>query len=224
MAMAQAAAAPAATPVAGPFKLAPLPYAFDALAPVIDKETMEIHWGKHHQAYVDNLNKAVSADPALQGKSLEALLAQVSTAPKAVRDNAGGHWNHSFFWTLMAPEGQRGAPSARLTRAIEAQWGSVDKFKAAFQQAGTSQFGSGWAWLVVTPDGKLAVTSTPNQDNPLMDLAPVKGRPVLANDVWEHAYYLSYRNRRGEYLAKWWDVVNWGRVNELYDEAVALKR
>ena len=202
------------------FTLPSLPYATDALEPHFDKTTMEIHHGKHHQAYVDNLNKAV-AGTEHENKSLEELVAQAGKISPAVRNNGGGHWNHSFFWTLMAPEGQRGAPSARLTRAIEAQWGSVDKFKAAFQQAGTSQFGSGWAWLVVTPDGKLAVTSTPNQDNPLMDLAPVKGRPVLANDVWEHAYYLSYRNRRGEYLGKWWDVVNWGRVNELYDEAVA---
>lgn len=220
-----AQSAPTATPAAqGPFVLDALPYATNALAPVIDQETMELHWGKHHRAYVDNLNKAVLADPALKGLSLEAILARTSTLPKSIRDNGGGHWNHRFFWALMAPEGQRGAPSAPLLAAIQRDFGGLDKFKAAFQQAGTSQFGSGWAWLIVGADGKLAVISTPNQDNPLMDLAPVKGTPVLANDVWEHAYYLSYRNRRGEYLSKWWDVVNWGRVNELYAEAVATKR
>ena len=219
------ATAPTAAPAAqGPFVLDALPYATNALAPVIDQETMELHWGKHHRAYVDNLNKAVTADPALAGLSLEAILARVSTLPKAIRDNGGGHWNHRFFWALMAPEGKRGAPSPALLAAIERDLGGLDKFKAAFQQAGTSQFGSGWAWLIVTPEGKLAVTSTPNQDNPLMDLAPVKGKPILANDVWEHAYYLSYRNRRAEYLGKWWDVVNWGHVNELYSEAVATRR
>ncbi|MCG2839694.1 superoxide dismutase [Sandaracinobacter sp. RS1-74] len=216
--------APAAAPAAqGPFVLDALPYAANALAPVIDQETMELHWGKHHRAYVDNLNKAVTADPALKGVSLEQLLARVSTLPKAVRDNGGGHWNHRFFWALMAPEGKRGAPSAPLLAAIERDFGGLDKFKAAFQQAGATQFGSGWAWLVVTPEGKLAVTSTPNQDNPLMDLAPVKGTPILGNDVWEHAYYLTYRNRRGDYLSKWWDVVNWGHVNELFAEASARR-
>lgn len=221
-AFAQAAPqAPVAQPV---FTLDALPYATDALVPVIDKETMELHHGRHHRAYVDNLNKAVGSDPALKALSLEQLMARVSALPKAIRDNGGGHWNHRFFWGLMAPEGQRGQPSARLTAAIEKQWGSLNAFKAAFQQAGTSQFGSGWAWLILKEDGTLAVISTPNQDNPLMDLAPVKGQPILANDVWEHAYYLNYHNRRGDYLAKWWDVVNWGRVNTLHDEAVALNR
>ncbi len=208
-------------PVAPAFVLDALPYDYAALAPVIDEETMRLHHGLHHKAYVDNLNKAVAADPTLQGQSLEALLARASTLPMVVRNNGGGHWNHRFFWGLMAPEGQRGAPSPRLVAAIDKQFGSMDKFKAAFQQAGLSQFGSGWAWLVMRPDGTLAVTSTPNQDNPLMDVAAVKGKPILANDVWEHAYYLSYRNRRGEYLGKWWDVVNWGRVNELFDAASA---
>jgi len=221
-AFAQAAPqAPAAHPV---FTLDALPYATNALVPVIDKETMELHHGRHHRAYVDNLNKAVGSDPALKALSLEQLMARVSALPKAIRDNGGGHWNHRFFWGLMAPEGQRGQPSARLTAAIEKQWGSLNAFKAAFQQAGTSQFGSGWAWLILKEDGTLAVISTPNQDNPLMDLAPVKGQPILANDVWELAYYLNYRNRRGDYLAKWWDVVNWSRVNALHDEAVALNR
>lgn len=218
-ALAQAPAASAATRQAA-FTLPPLPYAADALAPVIDRETMELHHGKHHQAYVDNLNKAVAADPELKGMRVEQMLARASRLPKAVRDNGGGHWNHSFFWTLMAPEGQRGAPSAELTAAIARDFGDMDRFKSAFQQAGTGQFGSGWAWLVLTPDGKLAVTSTANQDNPLMDVASVKGVPILANDVWEHAYYLTYRNRRGDYLSKWWDVVNWNRVNALYAEAL----
>lgn len=208
--------APAAQPA---FALDPLPYGHSALAPVIDEETMRIHHGLHHKAYVDNLNKAVAADPALRGQSLEAMLGRISSLPKAVRDNGGGHWNHRFFWSLMAPDGQRGAPSPRLQAAITAQFGSMDAFKQAFQQAGVAQFGSGWAWLVLKPDGTLAVTSTPNQDNPLMDVAGVRGTPILANDVWEHAYYLGYRNRRGDYLSKWWDVVNWGRVNTLFDQA-----
>lgn len=217
---AHAQQAPAtAQAVAGAFTLDPLPYATDALAPVIDRETMELHHGKHHRAYVDNLNKAVAADPALKGLGLEQLLARVSSLPKAVRDNGGGHWNHRFFWTLMAPEGQRGTPSKELEAAIARDLGGMDKFKAAFQQAGTSQFGSGWAWLVLTPEGKLVVTSTANQDNPLMDVAAVKGVPILANDVWEHAYYLTYRNRRAEYLSNWWTVVNWNRVNALYADA-----
>jgi Fe-Mn family superoxide dismutase len=217
------AQAPASAPneaVKGAFTLAPLPYATDALTPVIDRETMELHHGKHHRAYVDNLNRAVAADPKLKGLTLEQLMGRVSGLPKAVRDNGGGHWNHSFFWTLMAPEGQRGAPSKALEAAIQRDFGGMDRFKTAFQQAGTSQFGSGWAWLVLTPDGKLAVTSTANQDNPLMDVAAVKGTPLLANDVWEHAYYLTYRNRRGEYLSNWWTVVNWNRVNALHADAV----
>ncbi len=198
------------------FTLPPLPYAADALAPVIDRETMELHHGKHHQGYVDSLNKAVVADPKLQGLGLEQILARAGTLPTAVRDNAGGHWNHSFFWLLMAAEGQRGAPSPALLKAIEAKWGTLDAFKTAFQQAGASRFGSGWGWLVVAPDGSLAVGSTPNQDNPLMDASELKGRPILANDVWEHAYYLTWRNRRADYLSAWWQVVNWNRVNQLF--------
>lgn len=212
--------APAATQAAaGPFVLEPLPYPADALAPVIDRETMELHHGKHHRGYVDKLNAAVAADPELRGMSLERLVARAGTLPDAVRDNAGGHWNHGFFWKLMAPAGRRGAPSAELTRAIVRDFGSLDAMKAAFEKAGADRFGSGWAWLVLTPEGKLAVTSTPNQDNPLMDVAEVKGTPVLGNDLWEHAYYLTWRNRRADYLAKWWDVVDWNRVNSLYAEA-----
>jgi len=202
------------------FTLPPLPYAYDALEPAIDQETMTFHHDKHHQAYVDNLNKAVDADAGLQGKSLEELFASISTAPKAVRNNGGGHWNHSLFWELLAPVGSTGEPSAELAAAIDSDLGGLDKFKEDFNAAGAGQFGSGWAWLIVQ-DGKLKVTSTPNQDNPLMDVAEQKGAVVLAADVWEHAYYLKYQNRRPEYLKAFWTVVNWNKANELY--AAALK-
>jgi len=202
------------------FTLPPLPYAYDALEPAIDQETMTFHHDKHHQAYVDNLNKAVDADASLQGKSLEELFADISKAPKAVRNNGGGHWNHSLFWELLAPVGSTGEPSAELAAAIESDLGGMDKFKEDFNAAGAGQFGSGWAWLIVQ-DGKLKVTSTPNQDNPLMDVAEQKGAVVLAADVWEHAYYLKYQNRRPEYLKAFWTIVNWNKANELY--AAALK-
>ena len=200
------------------FTLPPLPYAYDALEPAIDKETMTFHHDKHHQAYVDNLNKAVDADAALQGKSLEELFASISKAPKAVRNNGGGHWNHSLFWELLAPVGETGEPSAELAAAIDRDLGGMDKFKEAFNAAGAGQFGSGWAWLIVQ-DGKLKVTSTPNQDNPLMDVAEEKGAVVLAADVWEHAYYLKYQNRRPDYLKAFWTVVNWNKANELFAAA-----
>ena len=202
------------------FTLPPLPYAHDALEPAIDKETMTFHHGKHHQAYVDNLNKAVDADAALQGKSLEEMFAVMSTLPKAVRNNGGGHWNHALFWELLAPQGQTGAPSAELAAAIDRDLGGMDAFKTAFNAAGAGQFGSGWAWLIVQ-NGKLKVTSTPNQDNPLMDVAEEKGAVVLGADVWEHAYYLKYQNRRADYLAAFWSVVNWNKVNALYAAATA---
>ena len=200
------------------FTLPPLPYAYDALEPAIDQETMTFHHDKHHQAYVDNLNKAVDADSALQGKSLEELFATISKAPKAVRNNGGGHWNHSLFWELLAPVGETGEPSAELAAAIDRDLGGMDTFKAAFNAAGAGQFGSGWAWLIVQ-DGKLKVTSTPNQDNPLMDVAEDKGAVVLAADVWEHAYYLKYQNRRPDYLKAFWTVVNWNKANELFAAA-----
>jgi Fe-Mn family superoxide dismutase len=200
------------------FTLPPLPYAYDALEPAIDKETMTFHHDKHHQAYVDNLNKAVDADPALQGQSLEALFATMSKLPKAVRNNGGGHWNHSLFWELMAPQGQTGEPSAELTAAIERDLGGFEKFQADFNAAGAGQFGSGWAWLIVQ-DGKLKITSTPNQDNPLMDVADEKGAVVLGADVWEHAYYLKYQNRRADYLKAFWSVVNWNKANALFAAA-----
>ncbi|MGV3580603.1 superoxide dismutase [Brevundimonas sp.] len=202
------------------FTLPPLPYAYDALEPAIDQETMTFHHDKHHQAYVDNLNKAVDADASLQGKSLEELFAAISTAPKAVRNNGGGHWNHALFWELLAPAGQGGEPSAELAAAIDRDLGGLDKFKEDFNAAGAGQFGSGWAWLIVQ-DGKLKVTSTPNQDNPLMDVAEQKGAVVLGADVWEHAYYLKYQNRRPEYLKAFWTVVNWNKANELFAAATA---
>ena len=202
------------------FTLPPLPYAYDALEPAIDKETMTFHHDKHHQAYVDNLNKAVDADPALRGQSMEDMFATISSLPKAVRNNGGGHWNHSLFWKLLAPVGKTGAPSPELAAAIDRDLGGMEKFKEAFNAAGAGQFGSGWAWLIVQ-DGKLKVTSTPNQDNPLMDVAEEKGTVVLAADVWEHAYYLKYQNRRPDYLKAFWTVVNWNKANELFAAATA---
>jgi Fe-Mn family superoxide dismutase len=202
------------------FVLPPLPYTHDGLEPAIDKATMEFHHGKHHQAYVDNLNKAVDADSALQGKSLEELFATISKAPKAVRNNGGGHWNHSLFWELLAPVGETGEPSAELAAAIDRDLGGMEAFKTAFNAAGAGQFGSGWAWLIVQ-DGRLKVTSTPNQDNPLMDVAEDRGAVVLAADVWEHAYYLNYQNRRADYLKAFWTVVNWNKANALFAAATA---
>lgn len=199
-----------------PFSLPPLPYATAALEPVIDAQTMTIHHDRHHQAYVDALNKAVAADPALKGQSLDALVAKAGTLPVAVRNNAGGHWNHSFFWKTMAPPAQAGQPSPALAAAIDRQFGSLAAFKAAFKEAGTKRFGSGWVWLVAKADGTLAITSTPNQDNPLMDVAEVKGTPILGNDVWEHAYYLKYQNRRADYLDGWWQVVDWKTASDRY--------
>ncbi|GAA0763664.1 MAG: superoxide dismutase [Pseudomonadota bacterium] len=202
------------------FTLPPLPYAYDALEPAIDKETMTFHHDKHHQTYVDNLNKAVDADASLQNKTLEEIFTSISTAPKAVRNNGGGHWNHSLFWELLAPAGQTGEPSAELAAAIDRDLGGMDKFKEDFNAAGAAQFGSGWAWLIVQ-NGKLKITSTPNQDNPLMDVVEERGEVVLGADVWEHAYYLKYQNRRADYLKSFWTVVNWNKVNELYAAAVA---
>ena len=202
------------------FTLPPLPYAYDALEPAIDKETMTFHHDKHHQAYVDNLNKFVDATPAAQGKRLEELLAVISTLPKPIRNNGGGHWNHALFWELLAPAGQGGEPSAELAAAIDRDLGGLDKFKEDFNAAGAGQFGSGWAWLIVQ-DGKLKVTSTPNQDNPLMDVAEQKGAVVLGADVWEHAYYLKYQNRRPDYLKAFWTVVNWNKANALFAAATA---
>lgn len=205
----------------GGFDLPALPYAASALEPVIDAKTMETHHGKHHKAYVDNLNKQIEDNKDLAGKSLEDIVRNVSKYNAAVRNNGGGHWNHSFFWQLMAPADKSGKPSAELEKALTDTFGSLDKFKEEFEKAGVGRFGSGWAWLIVGADGKLAVTSTPNQDNPLMDVAEVKGTPILGNDVWEHAYYLNYQNRRADYLKAWWGVVNWEQVSKNYAAAVA---
>lgn len=198
------------------FELPALPYAFDALEPHIDARTMEIHHDKHHAAYVNNLNKAVEGTE-LEGKSLEELFKNVSKLPAAVRNNGGGHYNHSMFWTVMGPN-KGGAPSGALVDAINSAFGSFDKFKELFNSAAATRFGSGWAWLVVS-NGKLAVSSTPNQDNPLMDLADVKGFPVMGLDVWEHAYYLHYQNRRPDYINAWWNVVNWEEVAKRFASA-----
>jgi Fe-Mn family superoxide dismutase len=198
------------------FTLPALPYAPDALEPHIDSQTMQIHHGKHHQAYVDNLNKAVAGTPN-ENKSIEELVASAGSISPAVRNNGGGHWNHSFFWEILSP-GAGGAPSGKIAEAINSAFGSFDAFKEKLNAAGTTRFGSGWAWLIVK-DGKLEVTSTPNQDNPLMDVAEVKGTPILGVDVWEHAYYLKYQNRRPEYLAAFWNVVNWKKVNEHFEKA-----
>lgn len=191
------------------FELPALPYAFNALEPYIDVRTMEIHHGKHHAAYVANLNKAVEGTD-LEGKSLEDLFKNISKLPAVVRNNGGGHYNHSMFWTIMGPN-KGGAPAGALLDAINGTFGTFDKFKEQFNNAAATRFGSGWAWLVLS-NGKLSVTSTPNQDNPLMDLAEVKGFPVLGLDVWEHAYYLHYQNRRPDYISAWWNVVNWDEV------------
>ena len=196
------------------FEVPPLPYGYDALAPTIDAETMKLHHDKHHQAYVDKLNGAL-ADNGLEGKSLEDILSGISSLPPVVRNNGGGHWNHSFFWEIMSADG--GEPSGALKAAIDSAFGGVDALKEKFNTAGANQFGSGWAWLIATPGGKLEVASTPNQDNPLMDDAKVKGTPILGNDVWEHAYYLTYNNRRPDYLKAWWNVVNWKKASELYE-------
>jgi Fe-Mn family superoxide dismutase len=193
------------------FTLPSLPYAHDALEPHIDSQTMQIHHGKHHQAYVDNLNKAI-AGTEHENKSIDELVKSAGTISPAVRNNGGGHWNHTFFWESLKPNGG-GQPTGALADAINSAFGSFDAFKERFNAAGTTRFGSGWAWLILK-DGKLEVSSTPNQDNPLMDVAEVKGTPLLGCDVWEHAYYLKYQNRRPEYLAAFWNVVNWDKVSE----------
>jgi Fe-Mn family superoxide dismutase len=198
------------------FTLPPLPYAYNALEPHIDELTMQIHHDKHHQAYVDNLNKAIAGTPN-EGKSLEELVKHAGTISPAVRNNAGGHWNHSFFWEILAP-GKGGTPSGKLGDAIKSTFGSFDDFKEKLSTAGIGRFGSGWAWLIVK-DGKLEISSTPNQDNPLMDVAEAKGTPVFGIDVWEHAYYLKYQNKRADYLKAIWNVVNWDKVAEHFAKA-----
>lgn len=193
-----------------------LPYAFNALEPYIDAQTMQIHHDKHHAAYVQKLNEAVAGSD-LEQMSLEELLQYVSKHTAAVRNNGGGHYNHSLFWRLMKPGGG-GKPGGQLLAAIESSFGDFESFRKKFSDAAMTRFGSGWAWLIVQPDKKLAVTSTPNQDNPLMDVAEVKGKPIFGLDVWEHAYYLKYQNRRQEYIDNFWNVVNWDEVEKLYKE------
>ena len=200
------------------FTLPNLSYPANALEPYIDVQTMQIHHGKHHQAYVDNLNKAIVGTEH-EKKSLEELVRNAGSISAAVRNNAGGHWNHSFFWDILAPNAG-GTPSGKLVEAITSAFGSFDAFKEKMNTAGTTRFGSGWAWLIVK-DGKLEITSTPNQDNPLMDVAEVKGIPILGIDVWEHAYYLKYQNRRPEYLGAIWNVINWNKVGEHYQKSIA---
>ncbi len=199
-----------------PHQLPALPYATNALEPHIDARTMEIHHGKHHQAYVTNLNKAIEGTP-LDGQPIEALMASLDMANMPVRNNGGGHYNHSLFWTLMAPN-SGGTPSGELAEAITRDFGSFDAFKEKFAAAGATRFGSGWAWLCVQKGGKLEVCSTPNQDNPLMPNTGCGGTPVLALDVWEHAYYLNYQNRRPDYIAAFWNVVNWAEVSRRFAE------
>lgn len=200
-----------------PFNLAPLPYSYDALEPHIDTLTMQIHHGKHHQAYVDNLNKALAGTPN-EGKSLEELVANAGNISAPVRNNGGGYWNHTFFWESLAPNAG-GVPTGSLLEAINAAFGSFDEFKTKFAAGGVGRFGSGWVWLIVK-EGKLEISSTPNQDNPLMDVAEVKGTPILGVDVWEHAYYLKYQNKRPDYLAAIWHVVNWAKVQERYNAVI----
>jgi len=196
------------------FTLPPLPYSPDALEPHIDTTTMQIHHGKHHQAYVDNLNKAIAGTPN-ENKSIEELVAAAGSISPAVRNNGGGHWNHTFFWESLAPNAG-GSPTGALADAINKAFGSLDGLKEKMNNAGMTRFGSGWAWLIKDASGALAVVSSPNQDNPLMDVAETKGTPILGVDVWEHAYYLKYQNRRAEYLNAFWNVVNWGKVSERF--------
>ncbi|WP_211748376.1 superoxide dismutase [Paenibacillus sp. Marseille-Q4541] len=200
------------------FQLPALPYANDALEPHIDAQTMEIHHDRHHNTYVTNLNAALENAPELQGKSLEDLIANLDSVPEsirtAVRNNGGGHHNHSLFWEIIGPNGG-GAPTGAIAAAIDSELGGFDKFKEDFAKAATTRFGSGWAWLVVGKDGKLAITSTPNQDSPVFEGLT----PVLGLDVWEHAYYLKYQNKRPDYIASFWNVINWDEVNKRYEAA-----
>ena len=199
------------------FQLPALPYANNALEPHFDAQTMEIHHDRHHAAYVNNLNAALENHVDLQSLSIEELMANISEHSTAIRNNGGGHYNHSMFWKLLSPNGG-GEPKGALAEAIDTYFGSFEKFKDEFSRAGTTRFGSGWAWLVVA-SGKLVISSTPNQDNPLMDVTEVKGTPILALDVWEHAYYLKYQNKRPDYIAAFWNLVNWEEVSVRFEAA-----
>lgn len=199
------------------FTLPALPYAYDALEPHIDARTMEIHYTKHHQAYINNLNAAV-AGTEWENKSLEEIMANISKLSPAVRNNGGGHYNHSLFWEILSDNGSQ--PSEKLAAAIENDLGGMEKFKEDFSKAAATRFGSGWAWLCVKKDGKLCVCSTPNQDNPVMDIAECPGTPILGIDVWEHAYYLHYQNRRPDYITAFFNVINWDAVSKKYEAAL----
>ncbi|MBD1808688.1 superoxide dismutase [Microcoleus sp. FACHB-SPT15] len=202
------------------FQLPPLPYDYNALEPHIDAATMQFHHDRHHAAYVKNLNDAVNKYPELKSKSVEQLISDLNSIPEdirtTIRNNGGGHVNHTMFWEIMSPNGG-GEPTGAIATAIKANFGSFDEFKKQFNDAGAKRFGSGWAWLVRTQDGKLAVTSTPNQDSPLME----GSFPIMGNDVWEHAYYLKYQNKRADYLTAWWNVVKWNEVNKRLEQAMA---
>ncbi len=199
------------------FELPPLPYAFDALEPYIDAKTMEIHHDKHHGGYVSKLNNAIEGTD-LDGKSIEDIMKAVSKNSDAVRNNGGGHYNHTLFWTVMSPDGG-GKPSGDLASTIDKKFGSFDAFKDEFSNAAATRFGSGWAWLCVDNNGELFVTSTPNQDNPVMDIAEKPGTPILGLDVWEHAYYLKYQNKRPEYISQFWNLINWDEVSKRFKNA-----
>jgi len=217
--MALAVFAAGVRPALAAYVLPPLPYPVDALAPSVDATTMTIHHDRHHGAYVANLNARMADHPELERLSLEDLQGRISQYPAAVRNNGGGHYNHSLFWRVMAPPGQGGTPSPELEVAITAAFGSPEALQRRFAQAAAERFGSGWAWLIRRPDGALAITSTANQDNPLMDLPGIeRGLPLLGLDVWEHAYYLNYQNRRLEYIDAWWSLVNWNEVNRRFAE------
>jgi Fe-Mn family superoxide dismutase len=205
---------------AAEFSLPPLPYATKALEPAIDARTMTVHHDRHHATYVANLNAQIPGLPDLATLDLTSLQSTISKYPTAVRNNGGGHYNHSLFWSVMAPKGEGGKPSTKLSQAITTSFGSQDAMQQQFSQAAAGRFGSGWAWLIVKPDGNLAITSTANQDNPLMDLPGIEnGIPILGLDVWEHAYYLKYENRRPDYITAWWTIVNWQEVNRRFTEA-----
>lgn len=199
-------------------QFAPLPYAFDALEKAIDAKTMEIHYDRHHRTYFNNFTKAIQGTE-MEYLTLEQIFANMSKFPVVVRNNGGGHYNHELFWNIMSPDGG-GEPTGKLAEAIKAQFGSFDDFKKQFEQTGAQRFGSGWAWLNLGADKKLFISSTPNQDNPLMDVAEKRGIPILGLDVWEHAYYLRYQNQRGSYMSAFWSVVNWKAVGKLYEEAL----
>ncbi|MBC8173438.1 MAG: superoxide dismutase [Chitinophagales bacterium] len=205
----------------GAFILPPLDYEMNALEPHIDTMTMQIHHDKHHQAYVTKLNEAIDKAPELKGKSLDELVMHINDAPEnvrtAIRNHGGGHWNHSFFWRMMSPKAKDSAMSDNLRKAMMAKWNDMETFKSEFQKSATGVFGSGWAWLIKDKENNLSIVTTPNQDNPLMDIAAQKGEPIMGIDVWEHAYYLKHQNKRADYLNDIWNVIDWNQVSKWYD-------